>query len=111
SGKDRSVYPITFERLDTDGNPLNRFEGWYWGEIYPNFRAGYCMVLEIINTVNHLNPLECQGRHLVYRTPTSDDPYIFWTNQQGSRQFRVLWDDDEVARCKIAKGFCEVYFP
>jgi serine/threonine-protein kinase len=111
SGKDRSVYPITFERLDTDGNPLNRFEGWYWGEIYPNFRAGYCMVLEIINTVNHLNPLECQGRHLVYRTPTSDDPYIFWTNQQGSRQFRVLWDDDEVARCKIAKGFCEVYSP
>lgn len=111
SGKDRSIYLFAFERLDKDGKVLNRFEGWRWGEIYSNFRTGYCVVLEIINTIDHLDPPECQGRHLVIRTPTSDDTFIFWTTQDNSRQFRVLWEDKEIARCRILKGFCEVYLP
>ena len=69
------------------------------------------MVLEIINTVNHLNPPECHNLHLVIRTPTSDQPYIFWTTQEGSNQFRVLWEDQEVTRCEIKEKFCEAYLP
>ena len=110
SGKDRSIFPIAFERIE-NGQFTDRFEGWHWGNIYSNFRAGYCMVLEIINTVNHLNSPECHNLHLVIRTPTSDQPYIFWTTQEGSNQFRVLWEDQEVTRCKIKDHFCEVYLP
>lgn len=110
SGKDRSIYPIAFERIAKD-QFTNRFEGWQWGNIYSNFRAGYCMVLEIINTVNYLDPPECQNLYLVTRTPTSDESYIFWTPQEGSSQFRVLWNDEEITRCKIKDEFCEVYLP
>lgn len=110
SGKDRSIYPIAFERI-AKGQFTNRFEGWLWGNIYSNFRGGYCMVLEIINTVNYLDPPECQNLHLVTRTPTSDESYIFWTPQEGSTQFRVLWNDEEITRCKIKDQFCEVYLP
>ena len=110
SGKDRPIWPIAFERIE-NGQFTDRFEGWIWGNIYANFRAGYCMVLEIINTVNHLDPPECHNLHLVIRTPTSDQPYIFWTTQEGSNQFRVLWNDQEVTRCKINEHLCEVYLP
>jgi serine/threonine protein kinase len=110
SGKDRSIYPIAFERIE-NGQFTDRFEGWRWGEIYSNFRDGYCMVLEIINYLDHLDPPECKNKHLVIRTPTSDQPYIFWTSQEGSNQFRVLWDDQEITRCKIKDHFCEVYLP
>ena len=111
SGKDRSIYPIAFERLGKDGQPLDRFDGWRWGNIYSNFRADYCMVLRIINRTDYLNPKACQNRELVYRTPTLDAGYIFWTKESDSKEFRVLWRDKEVGRCKINKSPCDVYLP
>ncbi len=110
SGKDRSIYPIAFERIEK-GQFTDRFEGWRWGEIYSNFRDEYCVVLEIINYLDHLEPPECKNKYLVIRTPTSDQPYIFWTSKEGSNQFRVLWDDQEITRCKIKDHICEVYLP
>lgn len=110
SGKDRSIYPITFERIEK-GEFTDRFEGWRWGEYYANFRAGYCMVIEIINYLDHLEPPECHNKYLVIRTPSADEPIIFWTKKEGSSQFRVLWEDEEVTRCKNKENFCEVYLP
>ncbi len=111
SGEDRYIGPIAFERLDKDGNWTNRLEGWYWMQKYNNFRADYCMVAKLIELTVHLDPPECAGKHLVIRTPTRTNERIFWTTQEGSTQFRVLWDDEEIARCEIADGFCEVYLP
>jgi serine/threonine protein kinase len=111
SGKDRSIFPIAFERLGKDDKPLDRFDGWRWGNIYSNFRTDYCMVLRIINRTDYLDPKACKNRELVYRTPTSEDSYIFWTKDKDSKEFRVLWRNKEVGRCKIAKGSCEVYLP
>jgi tRNA A-37 threonylcarbamoyl transferase component Bud32 len=111
SGKDRSVFPLAFERLDNNGKPVNRVEGWYWGNIYSKFRANYCLVLEILNFTDHLSPKECKNRYLVIRTPTLDSGMIFWTKEKNSKEFRVLWNDEEVGRCKIAEGTCEVYLP
>ena len=111
SGKDRSIYPIAFERLGKNDQALDRFDGWRWGNIYANFRADYCMVLRIINRTDYLNPKECKNRELGYRTPTSNDSYIFWTKENDSKEFRVLWRNKEVGRCKIAKSPCEVYLP
>jgi tRNA A-37 threonylcarbamoyl transferase component Bud32 len=111
SGKDRSVYPLAFEQLDKDGKPVNRVEGWYWGNIYSKFRADYCLVLEILTRTDHLSPPECKNRHLVIRTPTYDSGMIFWIKEKNYREFRVLWDDQEVGRCKIEEKYCEVYLP
>ena len=111
SGKDRSVYPLAFERLDKGGKPVTRVEGWYWGNIYPTFRANYCLVLEILNLTDHLSPAECKNRYLVIRTPTLDSGMIFWTKEKDYKEFRVLWNDEEVGRCKIAEHTCEVYLP
>jgi len=111
SDHDRSVYPLAFERLDKDENPETRVEGWYWGNIYSKFRANYCLVLEILNYTDHLSPKECKNRYLVFRQPTLDSGKIFWTKESDTKEFRVLWDDEEVGRCKIGAGTCEVYLP
>ncbi len=111
SGKDRSVFPLAFERLGKGGKPENRVEGWYWGNIYSKFRADYCLVLEILNRTDHLSPAECKNHYLVIRTPTLDSGMIFWTKEKDSKEFRVFWSDEEVGRCKIAEDTCEVYLP
>ncbi len=111
SNNDRSINPVAFERLDSAGNPLNRFEGSRWGEKYPIFRAGYCMVAQIIDYKSHKDPPDCKKHQLVVRTPSLSDPGIFWTTQKGGEQFRVLWNNVEVGRCAIAAQQCDVYMP
>jgi hypothetical protein len=111
SENDRPVNPVAFERLDGAGNPLNRFDGSRWGQIYSNFRAGYCVVAQIIDYRSHKDPPECKKHQLVVRTPSLSDPSIFWTVQKGSEQFRVLWNNVEVGRCTIAAQVCDVYMP
>ena len=79
SSRDRSLTPVAFERLDSSGNPLNRFNGTRWAEFYGTVRAGYCAVIEIIDFRHHLNPNECKRKHIVIRTPNADDATIFFT--------------------------------
>jgi hypothetical protein len=113
SENDRPIAPIAFERLHNNGNILDRFEGWRWSEIYPKHVAGLCVVIEIVNYVDHLDPEECENRAVITRTPTLEEgeDYIFWTQEGGSKVFRVLWFDVEVARCEIDEGYCEIYLP
>jgi hypothetical protein len=111
SGKDRSIIPVAFERLDNSGNPTDRFEGSRWGQFYPIFRAGFCEVAAIIDYRDHLSPPDCANRTVAERTPSLGDPGIFWTAQAGSQQFRVLWNNTEVGRCLIAARHCDVYLP
>ncbi|MGW8250091.1 MAG: hypothetical protein ACWGO1_05575, partial [Anaerolineales bacterium] len=67
--------------------------------------------LEILNYTEHLEPAECNNRYLVMHYPPLDRDYLFWISDGNSKEFRVLWDDQEVGRCKISKGSCEVYLP
>ncbi|HEU0293937.1 MAG TPA: hypothetical protein VFR47_14450 [Anaerolineales bacterium] len=107
---------VAFERLSTEDVPLNRFNGTRWAEFYPDSTPGKCVALEIVGSSPYLDPPECgQGVFLSLRTPTRDDPTIFWTANEGSHQFRVLWreggQDEEIARCEIGVGICEVFLP
>lgn len=115
-----SVVPINwvaFERLSEDDTPLNRFDGSRWAEFYADSKPTWCMALMILESASHLDPAECDHDHLFLsvRTPTRKDPVVFWTTVEGSQQFRVLWreggQDEEVARCEIGAGICEVFFP
>jgi hypothetical protein len=108
---------VAFERLSEQDVPLNRFTGTSWAEFYGSSTPGKCVALEILGSRPYLAPAECgHNNYLSLRTPTREDPTIFWTTQEGSRQFRVLWREgggqgEEIARCEIDAGICEVFLP
>ena len=115
-----SIVPINwvaFERLSDADVPLNRFNGSLWREYYPDSKPSWCMALEILDSPPHLDPPECghDNLFLSWRSPTRDEPTVFWTTKEGSHQFRVLWreggEDEEIARCEIGAGTCEVFLP
>ena len=107
---------VAFERLSNNDVPLNRFNGTRWAQFFPDSTPGKCVALEILGSPPYLDPPECgRGIFLSLRTPTREDSTIFWTEQEGSHQFRVLWreggQDEEIARCEIGAGTCEVFLP
>jgi hypothetical protein len=105
------IAPIAFERLDGQGQPVNRFDGSRWAEFHETTRPGWCMRIEILESPPYLQPPECVRGYLSTRTPVRGDAVIFWTPAEGSDQFRVLWNDLEVGRCDIAAGLCRVFLP
>lgn len=117
SKSDIPINWVAFERLSNADTPLNRFDGALWGKYYGTSTPDRCMALQVLESAPYLNPSECghNNLYLSLRTPTRDDPVLFWTAEDGSHQFRVLWRensvDKEVARCEIDAGTCEVYFP
>ena len=111
TGDKMSISSVAFERLDTMGVPTNSFSGQRWAEFYPTIKVGVCMRIEILGSTPYLDPAQCNNQYVVTRTPNRDDPGIFWTPLEGSSQFRVLWNKEEVARCEIAAQVCEVFFP
>lgn len=108
---------VAFERMSDADIPLNRFEGNLWARYYSESKPGWCTALEILDSGPYLKPPECghENLFLSLRTPVRSDEGIFWTSQQDSNQFRVLWreggNDEEVARCEIGAGMCEVFLP
>lgn len=108
---------VAFERLSDQDVPLNRFNGTRWAQFYSSSTPGKCDALQILGSPPYLDPSECSNdRFLSLRTPTREDSGIFWTTQEGSHQFRVLWregggEGEEIARCEIDAGICEVYLP
>jgi serine/threonine protein kinase len=110
SGDRVLLNPFAFERLDAYGVPVNRLEGGRWAQFYPYVHHLSCARLLIGNAATYLNPAQCQAYNAevwVERGRSLD----FWTPQAGSAQFRVLWNDEEIARCEIAAGRCEVFLP
>jgi len=112
SGVNNSIGVIAFERLDSNGNVLNTFDGSEWSKYQRILSIGRCMKVESQNNPgDYLNPAICQNIYLVARSLPADSNLIFWTPQAGGTQFRVVWKNKEVAKCDIAAGFCEVFVP
>lgn len=111
SGAAGAFSPLTFERLNVSGAALNRFDGWRWSQHYPRVETDSCARIEIRGRSPYLRPAQCQGRYNSSITASRDDSYVFWISQKDSSQFRVLWNKQEVARCEIAAGVCEVFLP
>ena len=111
SGSAGAVSPLAFERLDASGAPLNRFDGWRWSRYYPRIEVASCMRVEIRGSPSYLRPSPCSNRYNSTVTASRNDDFVFWTTQTGASQFRVLWNAEDVARCEIAAGVCEVFLP
>ena len=112
----RSVSAFTFERLDSAGKALGVFFGWNWEtrntrglNIFPKT----CVTILITDDPSYLRPTECEHGFLaiVYYNRATNADAIFWTAQENSAEFRVLWTGIEVGRCEIAEGMCELLMP
>ncbi len=117
SREPRSFAGFAFERLDENGNPLGRFSGALWNNNRFNYiPSKYCVGIKIFKDEDppYLNPPDCRGGFVGVVQPRldpEDKHLIFWNPREGSTQFRVLWLDEEVARCEITAETCEFYIP
>ncbi len=111
-----SIRLISFERLSNDDTPSNRFDGTGWAKFYEDSLPNRCDAIRILDSPPYLDPPVCGDNYfLSLVTPVRANPYVFWTTLEGSHEFRVLsrkdGNDEEVARCEISAGICEVYLP
>lgn len=113
----RSISGFTFQRLDQDGLPAEDiFQGYQWQtQDFDYLPRNFCVNITIYGDQEppYLNPSECRIGLLTTIQPRFDRPgeILFWTPKTDSYQFRVIWLEEEVARCDIAAGACEVYIP
>jgi hypothetical protein len=111
SNVSRSISGFTFERLNSEGDVLNFFGGWDWGRFYPNITPDSCMAIELYLSSPYLKPSECGEPYLSLLNPPRDAEKVFWTTQENSTEFRILWQQKELSRCKIGAGGCEFFVP
>ena len=113
----RSISGFTFQRLDQDGLPAEDiFQGYQWQtQDFDYLPRNFCVNITIYGDQEppYLNPSDCRIGLLTTVQPRFDRPgeILFWTPKADSFQFRVIWLEEEIARCDIAAGVCEVYIP
>lgn len=113
----RSISGFTFERIDENGNFFkDKFEGYRWeNKNTAHIAKNYCVNIVIYGDQEppYLNPAECLYGITSTVQPRFDKPegLWFWNEREGSTQFRVLWVGEEVARCEIDAGVCDIYIP
>jgi hypothetical protein len=113
SFNNRSLSGFIFQRLDSEGLPADDiFHGYQWETPKSKFLPNdTCVSITIYN--EQTLPAACIRGSLKTIQTTIDNPetLLFWTPKEGSKQFRVLWLDEEIVRCDIAVGICEVFIP
>jgi hypothetical protein len=109
-----SVRSISFEAVDNGGRPLYSMAGDLWANVYNFVDGRACYAIEPFGVDGPpLNPGFCLKEN-ARETPTKDDNIVFWTERPGSVEFRVLWENKEIARCSLVtkeQNSCEVYVP
>ena len=113
----RSISGFVFQRLDGEGLPAkDYFQAHQWETPSLDYLPrNFCANITIYGDQDppYLEPIECWAGIIKTIQARFDRPFdlLFWTPNGDSRQFRVVWLDDEVARCDIAAGVCEVFIP
>lgn len=92
---------IAFERVDG----TERFEGNRFA--YYSMEAGRCMQIMFADLAGGGCPESRRANS--FFTPTRSQGIDFWTGSTG--QFRVLWNNVEIAICDIPAGLCSAYVP
>ena len=108
----RSVSGFIFERIDADGVIQERFEGWEWEKYFNVIQPNRCLSLEIHEAEGpYLRPSECENKILSPLVLTKNSGKVFWVSDEPNGQFRILWLNQEIARCKMEDGTCDFYVP
>lgn len=100
---------LAFQAIDVNGNGVNQsFNGVDWTRFYNSVDTGRCVVIELSER-DLTRPTNCiSSQYNSLLTFTETDGRIFWTGSNGAVQFIVYWDGNEIARCAIANGYCQV---
>lgn len=98
---------LAFEAV---GDTSLRFEGNRWAQFYGFIEGGNCVAIEVTTGPTWLRPSQCRFYNAIV-TPQTNSRLLFWLIRGGISQFRVLWNEQEVGRCTIGAGTCEVYLP
>jgi serine/threonine protein kinase len=112
---ERSLSGFTFERLDENSQPTDTFPGYRWETYKFNYiPAKTCVSIKIYKDEDppYLDPADCRSYSSILQPDQSKEPALFfWNPKEGSSQFRVLWLKEEIARCEIGLGICEIFIP
>lgn len=102
---------LTFEALDENGRSAGfSFQGRSWAEIYANIETKKCVNIELNVAVSIFEPLECEGLNASVVLARNDER-VFWVPREGVAMFRVFWSGQEIGRCPIVTGICDVRLP
>jgi serine/threonine protein kinase len=102
---------FAFESLHRSGASLGySFTGQVWAEQSNLVGRSRCLAIETGDSQPWDRPRQCRGYNAEVTLDLSDRQ-VFWTARSGATRFRVLWDNEEIARCEIEAGFCEVFVP
>ncbi len=113
----RSYSDFTFERLDAGGSPTDRFYGYNWFDTrFKYLPSKTCLNIYITQgeESSFLQSSECAAYGYLATAKLNlekEQDKVFWNPKEGSTQFRVLWLNEEIARCEISAGECEIYVP
>jgi serine/threonine protein kinase len=104
---------LAFERLFADGQAGDRYEGIRWGAFYPWSEPRRCIVLHLPRASWRLPSGDCPNGY--NSEIATQDGESFWMAADNSTEFRVLWSNNEVARCPVATSTeairCEIRYP
>ncbi|MCI0393899.1 MAG: serine/threonine protein kinase [Chloroflexi bacterium] len=110
TGEDMDMRAVAFEAVNDNGEPAGfAYDGRRWAGFYRWLEPGKCDALEVLKH-ERLRPEQCRGFNALI-TPEPGEPNIFWIAREGVSQFRVLWHEQEVGRCEIGAGQCQVTLP
>jgi serine/threonine protein kinase len=105
------VSKLGFQPLDENGDPRGvLFEGLNWSSYYSFVEPFHCDRLEIADETGWLRPSQC-SEYNASLTPELGHRFIFWTPRPEVTAFSVTWREEEVGRCDVTAGQCEVYLP
>jgi hypothetical protein len=108
----RSAAGFTFERVNQDGSFQNLFDGWEWEKFFKVIQPTRCLSLELDPApAPYLVPAECKNRILSHVRLAPASSTVFWTPNENSLEFRIMWLDEEIARCNIEAETCDFHVP
>ena len=104
------IAPLSFEAINADGNRSNRysFSGTRWAQFWHSVESSKCNGIEEGGESNPLRPNACRGYNARL---LPQDGEMFWTGESGRAAFALLWNGEEIARCRTETGFCAVNVP
>ena len=105
------IESISFEGLNSAGQSAGfLFSGSSWASFHTTLDSGRCNRIETRVAPFYLRPGQCQSYNATV-TPIITDDEVFWSSQNGISVFRVMWEGQEIGRCGVGGGICDIFLP
>lgn len=111
TGHNLAIGNLSFLALDNNGTPLGlTFSGRDWAKIYPTLETNKCSAILPSDAPSFLNPASCKNYNATL-TPSLTDSRVFWTSRRAAEWFSVYWNGQEIGRCPVFAGQCDLKIP